>query len=106
MKQKAEELKVNNLAFVRIEQLYPWPENKLREILNKYKAKNIIWAQEEPENMGAWTHVAMQLRNEKITGICRPASAASAEGSKNLHEKRLQILFQKIFSYAKIKVKN
>ena len=106
MKQKAEELKVNNMAFVRIEQLYPWPENKLREILNKYKAKNIIWAQEEPENMGAWTHVAMQLRNEKITGICRPASAASAEGSKNLHEKRLQILFQKIFSYAKIKVKN
>ena len=51
--------------------------------------------------MGAWTHVAMQLRNENIKGICRPASAASAEGSKNLHEKRLEILFQEIFSFAK-----
>ncbi|MDG2152856.1 MAG: hypothetical protein P8K10_02865, partial [Crocinitomicaceae bacterium] len=56
---------------------------------------------EEPANMGAWTHVAMQLRDENIKGICRPASAASAEGSKNLHEKRLEILFQEIFSFAK-----
>ena len=66
----------------------------------------MIWAQEEPANMGAWTHVAMQLRGENIIDICRPASAASAEGSKDLHEKRLEILFTKIFSYANKKVKN
>ena len=101
MKQKAKDLNVKNMAFVRMEQLYPWPENQLNKIRDKYNAKNLIWAQEEPANMGAWTHVAMQLRDENIKGICRPASAASAEGSKNLHEKRLEILFQEIFSFAK-----
>jgi len=101
MKQKAKDLNVKNMAFVRVEQLYPWPEDQLNKIREKYNAKNLIWAQEEPANMGAWTHVAMQLRNENIKGICRPASAASAEGSKNLHEKRLEILFQEIFSFAK-----
>ena len=100
MKQRAKDLKVENMAFVRIEQLYPWPENQVEAIMKKYEAKNIIWAQEEPANMGAWTHVAMQLRNENIIGISRPASAASAEGSKNLHEKRLEVLFEKLFSYA------
>lgn len=101
MKKKAQELKVKNMAFVRVEQLYPWPEDQLNKIRDKYNAKNLIWAQEEPANMGAWTHVAMQLRNENIKGICRPASAASAEGSKDLHEKRLEILFKEIFSFAK-----
>ena len=101
MKQKAKDLNVKNMAFVRMEQLYPWPENQLNKIRDKYNAKILIWAQEEPANMGAWTHVAMQLRDENIKGICRPASAASAEGSKNLHEKRLEILFQEIFSFAK-----
>ena len=71
-----------------------------QKIRDKYKVKNLIWAQEEPANMGAWTHVAMKFRNENIIGICRPASAASAEGSKNLHEKRLELLFQEIFSYS------
>jgi 2-oxoglutarate dehydrogenase E1 component len=105
MKQKAQDLKVKNMALVRIEQLYPWPEHQLNEIRKKYNPKNLIWAQEEPANMGAWTHVAMQLRNDNIIGICRPASAASAEGSKNLHEKRLDILFQEIFSYSKTTLK-
>ena len=100
MKQKAQEMMVKNMAFVRIEQLYPWPEIQLKKIRDKYKVKNLIWAQEEPANMGAWTHVSMKLRNENIIGICRPASAASAEGSKNLHEKRLELLFQEIFSYS------
>jgi len=101
IKQRANELQVENMAFVRIEQLYPWPEGQVKAILKKYEAKNIIWAQEEPANMGAWSYVAMQLRDQALIEICRPASAASAEGSKNLHEKRLEVLFEKIFSYAK-----
>jgi 2-oxoglutarate dehydrogenase E1 component len=101
MKQKAKELNAENMAFVRIEQLYPWPEERVKAIMKKYTAKNIIWAQEEPANMGAWSYVAMQLRDKTIIEICRPANAASAEGSKNLHEKRLEVLFENIFSYAK-----
>ena len=101
MKLKAKELGVTNMAFVRIEQLYPLPQKQIDAILAKYKAKNIIWAQEEPANMGAWMHMAMNLRHIPLVGICRPASAASAEGSKKLHEIRLKKLFNDLFAYAK-----
>ena len=101
MKLKAEELGVKNMAFVRVEQLYPLPQTQIDAILAKYKAKNILWAQEEPANMGAWTHIAMSMRHLPIQGICRSASAASAEGSKKLHEIRLAKLFSDIFAYAK-----
>ena len=101
MKVKAEELGVKNMAFVRVEQLYPLPQIQIDAVLAKYKAKNILWAQEEPANMGAWTHIAMSMRHLPIQGICRSASAASAEGSKKLHEMRLAKLFSDIFAFAK-----
>lgn len=101
MKVKAEELGVKNMAFVRVEQLYPLPQIQIDAILAKYKAKNILWAQEEPANMGAWVHIAMSMRHLPIHGIYRSASAASAEGSKKLHEIRLAKLFNDIFAYAK-----
>jgi 2-oxoglutarate dehydrogenase E1 component len=104
LKEKAEQMGAENMAFVRIEQLYPLPQKQIEAILAKYNAKNVIWAQEEPANMGAWTYIAMSLRKLDLIGICRPASAASAEGSKKLHEKRLAKLFNEIFSYAKVKV--
>jgi len=102
MKLKARELGATNMAFVRIEQLYPLPQNQIDAILAKYKAKNIIWAQEEPANMGAWAYMAMSLRKLELIGITRPASAASAEGSKKLHEKRLAKLFNELFKYSKV----
>lgn len=104
MKLKAKEFGVSNMAFVRVEQLYPLPQEQLEVIMAKYKAKNVIWAQEEPANMGAWAFMAMNLRNIPLIGICRPASAASAEGSKKLHEKRLAKLYKELFSYAKVTV--
>ena len=104
LKEKAQQMGVENMAFVRIEQLYPLPQIQIEAILAKYNAKNVIWAQEEPANMGAWSYIAMSLRKLDLIGICRPASAASAEGSKKLHEKRLAKLFNEIFSYAKVKV--
>jgi 2-oxoglutarate dehydrogenase E1 component len=101
MKVKAAELGVKNMAFVRVEQLYPLPAAQIDAVLAKYKAKNILWAQEEPANMGAWMHMAMNMRHLPFVGICRPASAASAEGSKKLHEIRLKKLFTDLFAYAK-----
>ena len=100
-KTKARELNSTNMAFVRVEQLYPLPKKQLNEIVKKYKAKNVLWAQEEPENMGAWSYMAMNFNEVKLIGICRPASAASAEGSKKLHEKRLDHLYERLFSYSK-----
>lgn len=106
MTEKAAELGVENYAFVRVEQLYPVPEIQIREVIAKYKnAKNILWAQEEPANMGAWTHMAMSLRDIPFIGVHRHATAAAAEGSKKLHEKRLKQLFSDVFQFAKVKVK-
>lgn len=103
MKEKAADMGVDNMAFVRIEQLYPLPLKQIDGIVAKYNAKNILWAQEEPENMGAWTYIAMKLRHIPFKGICRPASAAAAEGSKKLHEKRLKQLYSDLFQFAKVK---
>ena len=102
--EKAEELGVDNMAFVRVEQLYPLPEKQINKVLAKYKnATNIIWAQEEPANMGAWTYMAMALRDKNLIGVCRLASAAAAEGSHDLHKRRLERLFDELFSYAQVK---
>jgi len=85
---------------------YPLPKKQIDAILAKYTGvKNILWAQEEPSNMGAWTHIAMSMREIPFVGICRNGTAASAEGSKKLHEKRLKQLFEDLFQFAKIKVK-
>ena len=106
MKAKAKELEVENMAFVRVEQLYPLPKIQIDAILAKYEnATNILWAQEEPANMGAWTYFAMALRHLPIIGVSRNASAASAEGSSQLHKKRLKQLFDELFKYASVTVK-
>lgn len=99
--EKAAELGVENMAFVRIEQLYPFPQQQFDELVASYPgAKNLIWAQEEPENMGAWRHIAMTLRHISIIGITRQASAAAAEGSSSLHKRRLKKLHDDLFQYA------
>lgn len=105
MKEKANELGADNMAFVRVEQLYPVPTAQIDGIIAKYSGvKNIVWAQEEPSNMGAWTHMAMSLRHIPFVGICRNSTAAAAEGSKKLHEKRLKQLFAEVFQFARVKV--
>ncbi|WP_343748251.1 2-oxoglutarate dehydrogenase E1 component [Fluviicola sp.] len=105
LKEKAAEMGVENMAFVRVEQLYPLPQKQIEAIVAKYNAKNILWAQEEPANMGAWTYIAMNLRQIPFIGITRPASAAAAEGSKKLHERRLKQLFADVFQYASVTAK-
>lgn len=105
-KEMAEERGVSNMAFVRVEQLYPLPRPQIDAILDKYKnATNLLWAQEEPENMGAWRYMAMKLRDLNLTGVCRYSSAAAAEGSHDLHKRRLERLFNELFEYGKAKVK-
>ena len=98
MKEKAEERGVENAAFIRMEQMYPLPEKQLEAVLANYKnVKQMIWAQEEPENMGAWRYMDMNLRKYNLTGIARRASAAPAAGSSSLHKRRLADLFDRLF---------
>ena len=99
--EKATEMGVDNMAFVRVEQLYPLPQKQIEAVIAKYQPKNIVWAQEEPENMGAWNYIAMKLRHIPFIGITRVAAAEAAEGSKKLHERRLKQLFADLFQFAK-----
>ena len=52
------------LAIVRVEQLYPFPSWKLKPLIESYpKIKNLVWAQEEPRNMGAWNYIYFKFRD-------------------------------------------
>lgn len=104
--EEAEKRGVDDMAFVRIEQLYPLPEKQINATLDKYKnAKDIVWAQEEPENMGAWTYMALNMRDKNLKVIARPGSASPAAGAKEIHLRRLKQLYDNLFAYSKVKVK-
>jgi 2-oxoglutarate dehydrogenase E1 component len=80
-------------AVLRLEQFYPFPSLSLRETLAKYpNANEIVWAQEEPQNMGGWTFVQDRLENllprcERPKYVGRSASASPATGSYSIHQK-------------------
>lgn len=98
MKEKAEERGVENAAFIRMEQMYPLPEKQLDAVVAKYKnVKQFIWAQEEPENMGPWHYMALNLRKYNLINISLRASAAPAAGSSSLHKRRLADLYDRLF---------
>jgi 2-oxoglutarate dehydrogenase E1 component len=79
-----------HVAVVRVEQIYPWPTARIEEILQSYEAAHeVVWLQEEPENMGAWpfVHLRMhdQLRDKKVRHVARAESASPATGSGLVH---------------------
>ena len=81
------------VAILRLEQFYPFPLTSVREALAKYSnAKQLVWVQEEPQNMGGWTFVEPRLQNllpgcERPVYIGRTASASPATGSYSIHQK-------------------
>ena len=72
---------VQNIAIVRIEQLFPLDVKKITHIIDSYNKPQIFWVQEEPSNMGAWTYILSHLRHFNIGVISRNESAATATGS-------------------------
>ena len=95
---RKEELKASNVAIIRLEQLYPLPLKKIDKVITKYKkAKRIIWVQEEPENMGAWTFLLRKLRHINLEIICRPESASPASGSSKRAAKRQEKIITTVF---------
>ena len=87
---RAKEL--NNIAIVRMEQLYPFPHAEMEAIVQRYShVKDFVWCQEEPQNQGAWYCSQHHFRqaipeNTYLEYAGRPASAAPACGSKSLHD--------------------
>jgi 2-oxoglutarate dehydrogenase E1 component len=79
------------VAIVRLEQFYPFPAERLKEIFASYEnATQIFWTQEEPQNMGGWTFIEPRLREIKgdliLRYVGRTASASPATGSYAIHE--------------------
>jgi len=88
---------VEDVALVRVEQLFPLDKQSIIELVEKYNAKELVWAQEEPENMGAWTFILSELRTFGIDVIAREASAATATGSSKTSAAEQNELINKVF---------
>ena len=79
------------VAVVRVEELYPWPHEPIANLLDQYSnVEDVVWAQEEPKNMGAWTFVAPRLRAAvgnamPVRYVGRPDRASPAEGYATAH---------------------
>lgn len=94
-------------AIARVEQLYPFPKEELKELIKGYPSlERVIWVQEEPNNMGAWHFVRNRLREligEKIPlhYVGRPKSSSPAEGSTTAYRINQQELIQQAFNFEK-----
>ncbi len=86
-----------DIALVRIEELYPFPEKELEDILEKYGAEEVIWAQEEPQNMGPWWYMRQLWRWGEIKVISRSSSASPAVGSLTLHKQEQAKIYEQLF---------
>ena len=95
--QAREENNRKDVAIVRMEQLYPLPEKQINAIIDKYNPEQLIWAQEEPENMGAWSHILRNLRHLPFEVVARSESAATASGSSKRSAKRQKIIIEQVF---------
>jgi 2-oxoglutarate dehydrogenase E1 component len=82
-----------NVALVRVEELYPWPQEEILRIMDLYPAiEQVVWAQEEPKNQGAWTYVQPRLRactgaTVGVRYVGRPERASPAEGYADAHQR-------------------
>ena len=100
------ESKKNNVVFLRIEQLYPFPAKSLAKALKPYaKNANFIWCQEEPKNMGAWLLVrdyirwtldTIKAKNNEISYIGRNPDASPATGYAKRHLSEQQEIINKV----------
>ena len=95
---------ITDIALVRIEQLYPFPDIELSNVLAQYpQARELLWAQEEPQNQGAWLAIEGHLRTAMQTGQTlsyagRPCSAAPAVGYPEIYQAQRQALIDEALS--------
>ena len=95
---KREELNEERVALVRLEQLYPLDRQTLAGIMNRYAHnKEIVWVQEEPENMGAWAYILRNLRNTDIQVIAPVSSGTPAPGTHKGFDKNQKQVIQRVF---------
>jgi multifunctional 2-oxoglutarate metabolism enzyme len=91
---------IEDVAIIRLEQFYPFPDSKIRETVASYpKAKEFIWTQEEPKNMGGWTFVEPLLTGllpQRPIYIGRAPSASPSTGYKEIHDLEQSLIVQEV----------
>lgn len=96
--EEREKIKADNVAIIRIEQIYPWPAEQISAIVEKYSAAaRFLWVQEEPANMGAWPFILRHYKENNLLLVARPESGSPATGSPQLHKLRQRKIIEKAF---------
>jgi len=99
---------INDVALVRVEQLYPWPKDGVQRELKRYPKADVVWCQEEPANMGAWTFVDHRLhfaldelhrKGAQAHYAGRKASASPATGIARIHQQEQATLVEQALSW-------
>jgi 2-oxoglutarate dehydrogenase E1 component len=86
LEEAREKDKIKNVAIVRVEQLHPLPKNQILEEIKQYNGAEVIWLQEEPENMGYWNYLLRLLYKDlPMSVIARKPSASPATGYNKVH---------------------
>ncbi len=99
LEEAREKEKISNVALVRLEQLHPLPKTQLLEILKSYKGAEVVWVQEEPENMGYWNYLLRLLYHElPMRVIARKPSASPATGYNKVHVEEQKTLVAQALS--------
>jgi 2-oxoglutarate dehydrogenase E1 component len=88
----------NDIAIIRVEQLYPLPVKQIESLYQKYRKAIWYWVQEEPLNMGAASFLRMNLTTINYGIISRPSSAATASGYSKVHSKEQTEIIETAFS--------
>ena len=93
----------DKIALIRIEQLFPLPDVEIKNLISKYKhAKDFVWAQEEPRNMGAWSYLLLHLQEAKIMRVAsRRMYGSPAAGSSTRFNKRHKEVIDYVFDKTK-----
>jgi 2-oxoglutarate dehydrogenase E1 component len=99
--EKQQELQRQDVAIVRLEQLYPLPIEQLREVQAKYKNAEFYWVQEEPRNMGAWGYMLRVVTELPLQVIARTPSPSPATGFSKEHTAQQENLVNLAFGLVK-----
>jgi 2-oxoglutarate dehydrogenase E1 component len=97
--EKKEADKTNDIIIARAEQLYPMPEKAMLELVKKHKGAEVLWVQEEPQNMGAWSFLLGRLYDKlPMQVVARKNSASPATGYKKQHIKEQNDILKRAFA--------
>lgn len=96
--EKKEKDKRKDVALIRLEQLHPFPAKQIETLLKPFGKAELVWCQEEPENMGYWSYIQRVYANKEIRLISRKSSASPATGYAKVHQQEQEEIIKNAFA--------